>query len=390
MNVHDLVRAMEAIAPLHLAEPWDRVGLLVGDEDRPLAGPVVLTIDLTERVLAEAAGQRASAIVAYHPPIWEPLARLTAASARGRILLRAIESGMAVYCPHTALDAAEGGVTDWLCEGLSRDDAGAPGKIAGDCRALAPAGAPAGSPEVKIVTFVPLADVDKVRGALASAGAGIIGGYSACSFGVEGTGTFLGDQTTSPVVGERGRFEKVHEIRLEMVCSQRALALALETLRQFHPYEEPAIDVYELVAKPRRGAGAGRRLTLDRPATLADLARRLKSHLGHARVQVASAAGEGRLDAAVTTVGVVPGAGGSMLGLARSEKCEVFVTGEMKHHDVLEALHSGMSVILAGHTNTERGYLARLAGRLRGMLDDGGAGVTVHPAREDRDPLVIV
>ena len=380
MKIEDLTGQMQAIAPLELAESWDRVGLLVGDEHRALTGPVVLTIDLTDRVLAEALGLKASAIVAYHPPIWDPLVRLTAASPRERILLRAIEAGMAVYCPHTALDAATGGVTDWLCEGLS---GAGEGKIAGDCRALTPAGSRPGT-QVKLVTFVPSPDIEKIRGALASAGAGIIGGYSVCSFAVEGTGTFLGNETTRPAVGQPGQLERVREMRLEMVCARRALPLALETLRQFHPYEEPAIDVYEMAPQPRRASGAGRRLTLDRPATLADLARRLRAHLGHARVQVASVSGT--LDASVSTLGVVPGAGSSLLSIARDEHCEVFVTGEMKHHDVLESLHAGVSVILVGHTNTERGYLARLAVRLQAALP----GVHVHVAREDRDPLVIV
>lgn len=58
----------------------------------------------------------------------------------------------------------------------------------------------------------------------------------------------------------------------------------------------------------------------------------------------------------------------------------------MKHHDVLEALHNGMSVILAGHTNTERGYLARLARKLAATL----TGLKVVTATADRDPLVIV
>jgi putative NIF3 family GTP cyclohydrolase 1 type 2 len=98
------------------AEDWDRVGLHVGDPARDLAGPVLLTIDLTERVLDEAIGLRASAIVAYHPPIWKPLDRITSATATERIVRGAIEAGIAVYSPHTALDAAAGGVTDWLTE----------------------------------------------------------------------------------------------------------------------------------------------------------------------------------------------------------------------------------------------------------------------------------
>lgn len=383
MNVQDLVDAMQTIAPLEFAETWDRVGLLVGDFAREISGPVLLTIDLTEAVLDEAKSLKASAIMAYHPPIWEPLARLTTHSPRERILLRCIEAGISVYCPHTSLDAAPGGITDWLCEGLS---GGGPGKIAGDCRALTPHAQRAAEREVKIVTFVTPDALDKVRSALASAGAGIIGAYSVCSFGAEGIGTFLGNETTSPAVGLPGQLERVREFRLEMVCTRRALPLAIETLRQFHPYEEPAVDVYELAPTLQRAAGAGRRLVLDRPATLTQLAQRLKGCLDHARVQVAAVGGPDHLDRTVTTLGVVPGAGTAQAAASRAEKCEVFITGEMKHHDVLEALHYGQNVILAGHTNTERGYLARLAGRLTELVP----GMRTVLATADRDPLVIV
>src|SRR5690606_27066841 len=106
--------------------------------------------------------------------------------------------------------------------------------------------------------------------ALASAGAGIIGKYQVCSFAAPGLGTFFGGEGASPTTGQAGRLENVPEVRLEMVCSKAALALAMETLERFHPYEEPAVDVYELVGRPLRHAGAGRRLSLDQPATLAE------------------------------------------------------------------------------------------------------------------------
>lgn len=378
MVVQDLVEAMERIAPLAYAESWDRVGLLVGRHERELDGPVLLTIDLTEAVLAEAVDLRASAVIAYHPPIWEPIEQLTGATARGRILLGAAESGIAVYTPHTALDATPGGVTDWLCEGLS--GSGEAGRIAGDCKALVPL--ETGSKQVKIVTFVPSEKLEEVRNALATAGAGIIGGYRVCSFASPGTGTFLGGGATNPAAGQAGRFEQVAEHRLEMVCPRSALALAIETLRRFHPYEEVPFDVYELVAEPMRSVGVGRRLTLDQPATIAELGERLKKHLGRARVR-AAIVGE---DGPVSSLGVVPGAGESVLGAVQREGCEVFVTGEMRHHHVLAALHAGISVLLAGHTNTERGYLARLAERLGSEL----AGVTIVKSRADRDLLVVM
>ncbi len=376
-TVDDLITAIESFAPASLAEPWDKVGLQVGSGLRKLDGPVVLTIDLTEAVLAEAVGLKASAIVAYHPPIFEPLTRVTDRTPRQRIILGAIQHEIAVYTPHTALDAAPGGVTDWLCEGLS---GGKPGEMHGDCRALTPhenAGL------CKIVTFVPESAVEKVRNALAANGAGAIGGYKVCSFGVRGTGTFFGGEGTKPAVGEAGRIEHVEETRLEMVCPPPAVALAVEALRRFHPYEEPAIDVYSLEGVPERRTGAGRRLVLDRPARVGELASRLRAHLGpEARVQVGFAGDE---DALVTTIGVVPGAGASLARLAHEQGCQVFVTGEMRHHDVVASRHAGLSVVLAGHTNTERGYLPRLGERLRGMLD----GVGVEIASSDCDPLTV-
>ncbi len=382
MLIRDLTNTLESIAPLRYAESWDRVGLLIGDPARELKGPALLTIDLTERVAHEAIRHKAGAIIAYHPPLWEPLKRLTSGSSRERVAMLAVEHGIAVYSPHTALDSVPGGVTDWLCEGLSGSKV--PGKILGDCRALTPLLAREPTQEVKIVTFVPEKEAETVRGALATAGAGIIGNYSVCSFNTQGFGTFLGNQHASPRAGAPGSLQSVPELRVEMVCSKLALPLALETLRRFHPYEEPAIDVYELLAKPTRHGGHGRRLVLDHPTPLIEIADRIKHHLGVSHVSIATPSGDHPSKCTkVTHLGVCPGSGHELALPAQADGCQVFVTGEMKHHEVLALLNAGLSVILAGHTNTERGYLPRLAALLRQK----------HPAiqtvvsSEDRDPL---
>ncbi len=390
LSVNHLCDAMEALAPVEWAEPWDRVGLHVGRREDPITGPVLLTIDLTEAVLDEAIGMGASAIVAYHPPIWNPLERVTDATVTERIVHAAIRAGIAIYSPHTALDACAGGITDWLCEGIAgladaskgEPKAGELANIKGDSRALSPHQDSDPNQEVKLVTFVPTEAADHVRGALATAGAGLIGGYSVCSFSVPGRGTFLPGEGTHPAIGQPGSLESVDELRMEMVCSRAALPLAIETLRQFHPYEEPAIDVYQLVPLPRRTLGVGRRLVLDQPATVSEIAERLRGFLGRSRIKVALPAA----DHPIEKVAVVPGAGAEMLRLAHREGAQVFVTGEMKHHEILAALHMGVAVVLAGHTNTERGYLPRLAGHLERRL----SGATVKISAVDRDPLEVL
>lgn len=384
MIVQDLIDAMERIAPLRGAESWDRVGLQLGVPSRPVGGPVLLTIDLTEAVLAEAVRAHAGAIVAYHPIIWNPLQSLTDTTHTERIVRGAAEAGIAIFVPHTALDGAPGGVTDWLCEGLSSPIGEAKeGVIHGDCRGLRAATGGHPEREVKIVTFVPADKVDQLRAALGTAGAGGIGNYRLCSFSVEGEGTFLPVDGAEPAVGQVGRLERVRERRLEMVCSRRALPLVIETLRQFHPYEEPAFDIVELVPEPIRRAGPGRRVVLDQPVTIGELGDRLKSHLVRARIRYALSGD----DRPLRTIGVVPGAGGSLKDLALAEGCDVFVTGEMTHHEILACRQAGMSILLAGHSNTERGYLRRLAGRLEELLEDG---VDIRVSEMDRDHIVAV
>jgi dinuclear metal center YbgI/SA1388 family protein len=377
VRMSDVMGAIERIAPLSLASEWDNVGLLVGSPDRTINGPVYLTIDLTERVLDEIIQARAAAVIAYHPPIFHAVKRLTSATARERVVLRAIEAGLPIYSPHSALDAMAGGMTDWLCEGVSGSTE--PGKIAGDHRALSPNGdAPA---RVKIVTFVPERSMEQVRHALASAGAGRIGAYSVCSFAVRGTGTFFGEDASAPVIGEKGRLESVEEHRLEMVCPRSALPIALETLREFHPYEEPAIDVYDLLPLPNRRVGSGRRVTLDQAVPLVTLAERIKAFLGVSMVKVADAHDDPQR--LVQRVGVCPGAGAELAPAALTDACDVFFTGEMRYHEVMDAISAGMSIILAGHSNTERGFLPRLAARLNGSL----RGVEFRVSRVDRSPL---
>ncbi len=357
-SVGRLIEVMEAIAPARLAEEWDNVGLLVGDAGAGIDGPVLLTIDLNEAVAHEALEREAGAIVAYHPPIFKPVRRLTAAPGEhGRVLLPLIAHGVAIHSPHTALDAAEAGVNDWLLE-LS---VGGSGSIA-HRRALTPHPAVDRRQTHKLVVFVPRESVAPVRDAMSRAGAGVIGDYEKCSYMLEGRGTFFGTDATNPAVGEKGRLEEVEEVRLEMVCGAGSVGPAIEALRTAHPYEEPAFDVHRLEPRPDPAVGPGRIGRLRAPTSAREVAARVRDTLAVPGVRVATA-GDGVSD----RVAVCPGAGAAVLEQAMAAGAGIFVTGEMRHHDVLRALDLGLSVVLAGHTNTERGYLPILADRIRQM-----------------------
>jgi hypothetical protein len=192
---------------------------------------------------------------------------------------------------------------------------------------------------------------------VAAAGAGVIGEYTHCSFRVRGTGTFLPSEHAHPVVGERGELNEVEEDRLEVVVPNDRLEGAIEAMVQAHPYEEVAYDAYPLAGGG--GMGLGRLARPREPLTVGDVAGRCRERLG-SDVRVA---GDPQHD--VRTVALCGGSGASLIGDALRDRSDVFVTGDLKHHQALEAVAAGMAVVDAGHRGTEWPFIPHLASRLR-------------------------
>jgi dinuclear metal center YbgI/SA1388 family protein len=362
MNVADLVRAMEAIAPTHLAAAWDNVGLLVGDEASALSR-VLLAVDCTSAVVAEAVREQCQAIVAYHPPIFKPTKRLVA----GSVPYEIVRANVAVYSPHTAIDAAAGGTNDLLADSVAMLDR----------LPLRPVDAP--EDEVKLVTFLPEEHLETVSRALFVAGAGRIGDYSSCSFRASGTGTFFGEEGTHPVVGEAGRFEEAREVRLETVVPCARVADVVAALRRSHPYEEPAFDLVRLAPRPSP-VGYGRvGLVQSAPARM--VVDRIKRALGLSHVLVA-----GPLDREVHRVAVCAGSGGDLLDDALLSGAQLFLTGELRHHDALRGASAGLTLVCTLHSASERGVLTALERRLSESLQ----GVSFVRSRTDQEPFAFM
>lgn len=377
-TVGALAAAMERVAPAWLAEGWDNVGLLLGDRSAP-CGRVLVSVDWTPAVLEEAIALGVDAVVSYHPPIFDALRRLSADDPRQAALLGAAQAGIALLSPHTALDAVKGGVNDWLAEGI----AGGPAALAlSECfEPLRPASSLPAGEAFKLVTFVPPEAGTAVRDALAEAGAGVIGGYDRCSVRSDAIGTFRGGPGSSPSLGERGRIEEVREERVESVVSAARLPWAIAAMRAVHPYEEPAFEVHALAARPSLDEGAGRLVVLRTPIACRELAARLRRHLGTARIDCALAPGaDGRRHARIA---LCPGAGASFLPEAIARGASVLVTGEARHHDHLAAMAAGVTLLLPGHTQTERGYMPILARRLAEALP----GVDFTTSQCDLPPI---
>lgn len=363
MLVRDAVAALESLAPLRLAASWDNVGLLAGDPDAAVTR-VLAAIDLTADVAREAEREGCDLIVAYHPPIFQPLKRVLA----GTPVYETVRRGAAIFSPHTALDVAEGGTSDVLA------DAAGMGKARGPLRAADERPAKT----IKLVVFVPAEAVARVSEALFAAGAGRIGDYSSCSFRASGQGTFFGEAGTNPRVGERGRLEVVDELRLETVVPLARVAEVVAALRASHPYEEPAFDLVRL-ATPPEAAGIGRVGPIDRAPRL-EVVSRIKRALGLAHVLVA-----GPTEGDASRVAVCPGACGDLLDAAIQQGADVYLTGELRHHDALRAAARGLTVVCTLHSASERAGLGRFVARAAERLP----GLPFVTSRADAEPFAV-
>ena len=362
MKLRELVQILEEIAPTRYAEAWDNVGLLVGDLDQAVTR-VLLAIDYTKEVAAEAEREECDGVIAYHPPIFAPIKRLNAPD----LMFDAIRRGVAIYSPHTALDVAPGGTNDLLADILGLQERTPLRYVEVKAR------------EHKLSTFVPPDSLEKVAAALFEAGAGGIGRYTRCSFRSAGTGTFMGDASTNPAIGKPGVFEETPEIKLEMLCPIARLPEVIAALRKSHPYEEPAFDLMPL-AVPAQGIGQGRIGNL--PATaLSVLLKRIKQELSIEHLLVA-----GPTDGAISRAAVLAGAGREHLKDAIAQGAQLYLTGEIPHHDALAAAKAGMTVMATLHSNSERASLGRLADR----LSQSAAGVGFIRSKVDRDPFLVL
>lgn len=342
-TVGELFAFLDRFAPVSLAEEWDNVGLLCGDAEA-LVTKALVTLDITSDVVRQAARDGVQLVVSHHPVIFHPLRAVTARGP-GAVPLKLAAAGVAAICMHTNLDVCAGGVNDALARALGLREP----------RVLLPMGR---EPFCKIVAFVPEEQAAAVREAMARAGAGRLGRYDGCAFTSLGEGTFRPLEGAHPFIGEAGRTETVREARVEVVCPRRCSGAVVAAMRAAHPYEEPAFDVFPDEG-PGEEYGLGRVGSIGRETPLGTFARLVKERLGSSGVQVSDAGGP------VRRAAVSSGAcDGDVLNAARRAGADTFVTGEIKHSLMLEALETGVNVVAAGHYETENVVCPVLQSRL--------------------------
>ncbi|MFW5933171.1 MAG: Nif3-like dinuclear metal center hexameric protein [Actinomycetota bacterium] len=368
-TVGDWLEVLHTRYPSAQAAEWDNPGLQVGDPAWPVER-VLVTLDVTGEVIAEAAEGPPTLVLAHHPVLFRPLTSLTPASAAGRTALAAARAGVAVAAAHTNLDVAQDGT------GTSQPIA----EVLGLTGVRPLTTETRGGARVKLVTFVPPEALEAVIDGVSAAGAGRIGDYERCTFRVAGTGTFRPTEGADPYSGEGiGHDAEEDEYRLEVELPTASIGAVVAALHAAHPYEEVAYDLVPLLDGAEVGFGVVGSLPASR--ALSAVAEQLRAELPAPHLRFA-----GDPDRQVRQVAAAGGAGDSLIGAALGVGADVYITGDLRHHVTLDALEQGLALIDAGHHATENAAMPRLRERIEQDARRRGLSAAVIASRTTTVP----
>lgn len=332
MTIREVISKIENRIPLQQAEDFDNVGLLCGVPDRNVSG-ILVCHDALENVVEEAIQKNCNLIVCFHPIIFSGLKSLTGKNYVERAVLKAIENKIAIYAIHTAFDNDFFGVNHGICSQLGLKDL----KIL----------QPKKNNLKQLSVFVPKDHSEKVREALFAAGAGNIGFYDECSFTLNGNGTFRPVEGSNPFSGQQNIRENADEDMISVIFEDYKKGRIISAMKAAHPYEEVAYQVYTL-DNENQHSGLGMYGEFEEALDEREFLKLVKAKFGLELIKHSDFTYK-----KIKRVGVLGGSGASGIKAAIAQKCDAYITGDIKYHDYFLA-ESKMLICDIGHYESEQ------------------------------------
>lgn len=332
MKIAEVVYFLESIAHPYLQEDYDNTGLLTGDADQDCKG-IIVSLDATEEVINEAIGRQCNLVIAHHPIIFTGLKKINGKNYVEKAIITALKNDIAIYAIHTNLDNVIEGVNGRIASKLGLQGISILSVKENTLK--------------KLFTFAPVAMAEQVRNAIFEAGGGHIGNYSECSFNVEGTGTFKGEEATHPYVGKAGIRHHEQEIKIEVIFPAWLEKRIIQALIAAHPYEETAYDIVNLSnSQSRVGSGVIGELAV--PEDEISFLNRIREIFMVPVIRHTSLRNH-----PVKKVSVCGGAGSFLIFKALNSGADFYITADIKYHEFFDA-NGRMVIADIGHFESEQ------------------------------------
>lgn len=316
MLLSEISSKLNRLFKIETAEEFDNVGLLCGNPNSEIT-KILVCHDSLECTVDEAISKNCHLIVAFHPIIFSGLKTITGKNYVEKTVLKAMENKIAIYAVHTAFDNDFFGVNFAICNSLQLTNQ----KIL----------IPKYRQLQQLSVYIPKEYSEKVKEALFSAGAGNLGFYDECSFQIPGLGTFRPQEGANPFSGQINKREESEEIMLSVIFENYKQSNILDAMQKAHPYEEIAYQITTLENK-NPYEGLGKLGELDHAISEEEFLNFIKEKFQLKVIRHSSFTGK-----KIKKVGVLGGSGASGISRALAEKCDVYLTGDLKYHDFFRA-----------------------------------------------------
>lgn len=361
MTIGEITSYLESLAPLSSQESYDNSGLITGNPADNVEN-VLVSLDCIEATVEEAIEKNCQLIIAHHPIVFKGLKKLNGSNYVERTVIKAIKNDIAIYAIHTNLDNYRFGVNREIGERLGLKN----------LRILRPAQ----NVLSKIVCFIPDDHANAVSQAMFNAGAGSIGDYDECGFSTKGEGTFRPNEAAKPFIGNSGERSKVQEVRFEAVCSTHLMHKVVAAMKNAHPYEEVAYEVYPMLNQ-NDYEGSGMVGELEVPMGEKDFLERAKLVFNCGVIRHTNL-----LNQKIEKVAFCGGSGSFLLKDAMRSGAQIFVTGDYKYHEFFDA-ENRIVIADIGHFESEQFTSQRIAH----ILTEKFANFAVHLTEVNTNPI---
>lgn len=342
MKIMEIHSYLNSLAPFNTALSWDNSGLLVGSMDDDFTGGLIC-LDVTDEIIKEAIAKKYNLIISHHPIIFNKLSKVTA----DMLVYKLIKNNINVISLHTNLDIAKDGVNFALAKKLDLKQLSSLFTDVEETKAF----------NYKLVVFVPLSHQDRVKESIFKAGAGSIGDYEECCFTSKGKGEFKPVGAAKPFTGAVDTLEVTDEIKIEALVVPEYINSVINAMLQAHPYEEPAYEFYKIYNN-YSCVSLGLVGDLNKEYSPVDFATMVRNQLNCKKVSYIIG------NKNIKRVAVCGGSGADFIQNAIYKNADAYITSEIKHSVWLKAKRLGLTLMDAGHFNTENVIVPDLTNKL--------------------------
>ncbi|EGQ3745925.1 Nif3-like dinuclear metal center hexameric protein [Staphylococcus pseudintermedius] len=363
MKLHELLTTLNQEVPFDTAESWDNVGLLIGDKQSVVNG-ILTALDCTLDVVEEAIDQNINTIIAHHPLIFKGVKHITEDGGYGSILYRLIQNNINLIALHTNLDVHPKGVNAMLAKKLGLKN----NELLDRQTTM----------YYKVQVFIPKENAQAFKDTLADHGMATEGNYEYCFFNSEGEGQFKPVGEANPHIGQIGDIETVNELKIEFMIPGSQMTCVQKIIEANHPYETPVYDFIPM--KKMSQYGLGMIGDLPEPQSVESFVQSVKKVLKMPSVRYI-----GNRDMTIQRVAIVGGAGIGFENHAHQRGADLFITGDIKHHEALDAKMAGINLLDINHYSE---YVMKegLVSLLQDWLADVSTQIPVIASSVHTDP----